>query len=133
MGALDAQWYESEPTFEPGDLLNSHGYPTDHAIEKILTFSGSPKEFVEYVNSIWSGGGALIEVMPDKFHEAIVEVHWVTFGCSGNETVISAVEKTMFSFAYWEMSKRGGLFVYHVPLERWDQPWKCLGVPFRKG
>ncbi|MFC8797308.1 hypothetical protein ACFT2C_06220 [Promicromonospora sp. NPDC057138] len=38
-----------------------------------------------------------------------------TGGWSGNESVISTVQDTMFHLMFWYSSTRGGLYEYRVP------------------
>lgn len=42
-------------------------------------------------------------------------LHVSTAGWSGNEDRIEALKKNMFWFFWWQSSKRGGHFVFHLP------------------
>ena len=43
-----------------------------------------------------------------------------TGGWSGNESVISALDGTMFNLRWWETTKRGGMYVYKVRADDWN-------------
>lgn len=105
-------------------------YPTQAEIERLLGFVGTPHEFVTYVNSIWHWDMISIQTGDDGYSEThpYLEVRMVTGGWSGNEEIIGTIEKTMFGFAFWWSSNRGGLHIYRVPEAQWDEPWESLGL-----
>lgn len=107
------------------DLMDEDGYPTQEALDRLEHFTGSPKEFVEYATSIYSGYGAIaVEDVLNGWNYPVKEVTIVTGGWSGNEKVVSTIERTMFSFAYWQESHRGGLHKYQIHKDQWDKPWE---------
>lgn len=96
------------------DLLDDEGYPTDAAVDRILNFEGTPQEFIDYIKSLWAYRLFGTDTELDDWGKPYVRFHLATGGWSGNETIIGAVEKTMFSFMFWESSRRGGAFEYRI-------------------
>jgi hypothetical protein len=116
-------------------------YPTEPELNFIRKFDlqkNSPKELVEFIESIWAyhdWGFKLTKIrdniptstgMGDKpkyhYHYAL-ELH--TAGWSGNESIIEALEKNeWFYFFYWESSRRGGHYKFEIPVETYVKGWK---------
>jgi hypothetical protein len=112
-------------------MVDDDGYPTDWGIAQLRGFSGgTPEQFVETVRRLW-WIPSLIGVAPgtDRHGSPIVRIRMVTGGWSGNEQVISEIDKTFFSFFYWQSSHRGGLCIYEVPEPAWRaDAWVGLGA-----
>ena len=106
------------------ELLDDERYPTDYALEVIRTLVGTPHQLVDFIAGLWKWGD-LVTVREPWNGE--VEVRFVTGGWSGNESLLSALEGTMFKFRWWESSHRGGLHVYLVNVDDWDRA-SALGV-----
>lgn len=115
-------------------LFDGDGYPTDDALDRLENFAGTPHQYIEFAMAMYSGYGNISIVDKDNdFGRPIKQVRIVTGGWSGNESVVSVIERSMFSLAYWYLSKRGGLHVYEVPADSWDgQAWKTFAIPRRK-
>lgn len=115
-------------------LRGDDGYPTDAALAGFRSFTGSAKELVELLyEGMRAYGVVTIEPKDDPdFKREIVEVYLATGGWSGNESIVSALQRSFFWFAYWEQSRRGGAYWFQVPAERWDTPmpdWPPASIP----
>lgn len=114
------------------DLYNEDGYPTEEALNALRDFYGTPEEFVDYATALYRGGFVKVEKTnpaDDRWERVFIEVSFVTGGWSGAESVSSVIHDTLFHFAYWEMSRRGGLFVYRVSDHQWNGERGLLGIP----
>lgn len=112
-------------------MVDEDGYPTDWGIAQLRGFSGgTPEQFVDTVRQLW-WVPSLIDVAPDadRHGSPIVRIRMMTGGWSGNEQVISEIDKTFFSFFFWQSSHRGGLHIYEVPEPAWRaDAWVALGA-----
>lgn len=102
------------------DLYDGDGYPTNEALERLEHFEGTPAEMAEYIKSLMKMGGAKIEDFTDEWDRPRKRLTLVTMGWSGCESVIGVLHKTLFHFAYWQSSHRGGLYTYEIPMLTWD-------------
>lgn len=87
--------------------LDSDGYPTEEVLYQIGTFRGDQihKEILELVRSLW--------YYPDFVEVNGNEYIFRTGGWSGNESLIHAMQENWIFWSFcWEMSKRGGLYVF---------------------
>lgn len=112
---------------DPKDVLallrGDQGYPTDEGLRAVRTFAGSAHQLVELLYEATKAYGVVrIEPFDDDYGRAMIRVYTATGGWSGNESIIGALERSFFWFAYWESSQRGGAFTFHVPADRWDTP-----------
>ncbi len=113
---------------EPGELVDSHGYPTEEALEHLRRFTGTPAEYVAYAESLFvNGAGVEIEDLTGGWRTGMKRVSFVTGGWSGCESVISAIEGSMFSFRFAREWKSGGYWAYEVHASQWDEPPSFLG------
>lgn len=117
-------------------LIEYH-YPTDEAIARIRDFRGTPFEMADFVGELLEGMGygsyRKTDILEQGFvgnntanpyEERYHQRAFVTGGWSGCEEVLSHLEKTLFHFAFWESSHRGGRVVYRIPEgEDRDQFW----------
>lgn len=104
--------------------LNVEGYPTEEGLGALRTFTGTPAQLVQVLADTFGRMGS-VWTEPDlveKFDRKIRVVRLATGGWSGNEDMIGALRSSFFWFAYWEMSRRGGGYTFHVPVEKWDTP-----------
>lgn len=101
-------------------LLDDDGYPTDETLAMLESFTGTPHEYVDLIASIWAYGGPSVTDETDWLDRAVKHVHFVTSGWSGNESVVGVMHDSMFWFAFWEMSQRGGAYTFNVPVSAWD-------------
>jgi hypothetical protein len=108
-------------TFD-ADALDSDGYPTDSALEALDRFKGTPQALACYVSSMMENyGSALVEDFVDDFGGVPSKrLTLVTGGWSGCESVVSALSNTLFYYAFWESSWRGGKHTYVVPDRLWS-------------
>lgn len=99
--------------------MDRDGYPDEEDLSKIKLWDhDDPIGLVEFLRSIWymsdrvfRGEWGHDELSP-RDNAYILRVS--TVGWSGNETLINALEKTVFWLLYWEQSRRGGHYVFHV-------------------
>lgn len=104
-------------------LRGGDGYPTDEGLQAVRTFTGSVQQLLGLLYEATRAYGMLtIEPFDDHYGRAMVRVYMATGGWSGNESIVSALQRSFFWFAYWESSQRGGAYTFHVPADRWDTP-----------
>lgn len=88
--------------------FDKEGYPTEETLAYIENYSGglNPIPLVEFILEAWA--------YPDYavWNPPILELH--TGGWSGNESIIAALEKTMFWALYWQKSERGGHYYFKI-------------------
>ena len=101
------------------ELYDGDGYPTDAAIERLRTFEGRAGDLAEYVRSLMRNGFSTLEDCVDDFDRKQKRLTLVTGGWSGCESVIGALNETMFHFMFWESSFRGGKHTYTLSLPQW--------------
>jgi len=101
------------------ELIDEDGYPTDAALDRISTFTGTAEEMAAYVQSLMHNGGSKLEDFVDDFQRPGKRLTLVTGGWSGCESVISALHGTMFHLLGWESSFRGGKHTYAFSLPQW--------------
>lgn len=108
------------------------GYPTGEAFESLRRFKGTPEAYVERVRELSRNGFVRVEDSVDQWGQAHKKLEVVTGGWSGVEQLVSVMEETMFWFAFWESSHRGGLFTFDVPADTWtaEANW---GKPGNRG
>lgn len=112
-------------------MPDSDGYPTQEELQAILDFEGSPAEFVEYINSLWWHDGFTVKNGRGTFGP-VKRCYLSTWGWSGNEEIVSWIEKTWFSYLHWQESRRGGHYTYEVPKERWENKELRMGAVLDK-
>lgn len=84
------------------------GYPTDATLDKIENWNGDIYELFEFVEKCW--------MYPDRFRIAGRDVECSTGGWSGNESIISALQKNYVVWGTcWMSSHRGGLHRFILP------------------
>lgn len=100
-------------------MPDDDGYPTDDELDAIATYSGSVEGFLQAARAAWPEDFGWWREAP--VHAALphsrdgLEVRLVTGGWSGCESVVAAIERTMFHALFWESSLRGGVTTYFVP------------------
>ncbi|ERI39169.1 hypothetical protein M707_02615 [Arthrobacter sp. AK-YN10] len=102
------------------ELFDGDGYPTEAALLNLETFYGSPSELFDYTQQLMRNGSARVEDSLDTWGRPRKKITLITMGWSGCESVIGSLHKTLFHFAFWESSFRGGLFTYEVPAGMWE-------------
>lgn len=109
------------------------GYPTRAELEAILTFEGTPHEFVDYINSIWWHDGFRVSNGRDNFRKSVKRLHLSTWGWSGNEEIIGVLQQTWLWFMWWRQSNRGGHYIFEVPTKSFDTKFsQPFGLPHSK-
>lgn len=125
-----AQRLEDSPTIDTaappaeafdGDYIDSDGYPTEAALARIQNWpinnmDSDIQSLFDFIRSCaWEEHGS--------WHERIVRDRGLRFnritvstgGWSGNESLISALERNVVAWSLtWQSSKRGGHFVFEV-------------------
>lgn len=93
--------------------MNDDEYPSDGELEALKHWpQGSYTGLVQYICNLWHYPEfATITKKPD----GTLVLTLITGGWSGNESIILALGKNMFSVNFWELSQRGGLHVYEIP------------------
>lgn len=110
------------------ELIDEDGCPTDEALARIGTFVGTAEEMSCYVQSLMHNGRAQLEDFVDDFQRPGKRLTLVTGGWSGCESVISALQGTIFHMCGWESSFRGGKHSYAFSLPQWEMHFDW-GVP----
>lgn len=103
-----------------GEYLDEDGYPTQLALELIEVWHWSdPEGWFKFINSIW-------HLKSWGWHEGVGEHDWdkdkevylyniSTAGWSGNECIISAMEKNYMMWTLnWVQSRRGGHYIFEL-------------------
>ena len=85
-------------------------YPTEDELKKIVEWPHSDfKGLMDFIHSIWEYAECGYWVQKHKRY------YVSTAGLSGNEDIISALEKNLiFWIMCWQQSKRGGHYIFHV-------------------
>lgn len=101
------------------DMIDEDGYPTVAALDIVETWHWSdPKGWFEFIKSIWHlaswgwrEGEAINEVSGKKAYCYYIS----TAGWSGNESIISAMQRnTMLWSTTWVQSRRGGHYIFEL-------------------
>jgi hypothetical protein len=105
--------------------LDGDGYPTEDALDALDAFKGSPEAMADLLRPLMeSYGVAEVEDFIDDFGQVPSKrLTLVTGGWSGCEEVVGRLSDTLFHYAFWESSWRGGKHTYVVP----DRLWREAG------
>lgn len=97
-------------------------YPTEEQLEEIENYAGSVTGLWALVEAAWSQAYGKYERNTDGNGSTVHTL--ATGGWSGNEDVISALERTMARALFWDSSRRGGHHEYVVPTRyaNWELP-----------
>ena len=102
--------------------FDDDGYPTEASLAAIASFEGSPREFVEFTTALYRNGFVKVEDIVDDFARPAKRITYITGGWSGCESVISCIEDaTVFNMRFWASSHRGGMYVFEVRNDQWDE------------
>jgi hypothetical protein len=90
-------------------MLDSDGYPTEEALEWIRSYSNfeNPYEMADFLKSMWHWRDYIVQ------RGRSLVLH--TGGWSGNESLIRALQDTMWWHLYWQKSTRGGHYWIKLP------------------
>lgn len=96
----------------------ANGWPVPGA------FTGTIPAFLDWLTEHLSYGGVTVsEPEPDEFRAGrmIRKISLVTAGYSDDEALLGRVGRgSLFSLRFWESDHRGGLSVYHVPVDDFE-------------
>ncbi|BDZ52722.1 hypothetical protein GCM10025867_49630 (plasmid) [Frondihabitans sucicola] len=106
-------------TTRPEATFDRDGYPTEEALDAILTFEGTAAEFVFFTQRLYRNGAVEIEAVTDDLGRDAFRIRYVTLGWSGCESVMSAIKYTLFMH-FWRKSEAGGLDVFEVHRDQWN-------------
>lgn len=121
--------------------LDKEGYPTKEIlkyIEKYDVSKQSVRFLIELIQSIWwaSEWGFEITEKRDNFksvenikdkprYHSRKRIYISTGGWSGNEDIIRALKLNKWFYCfYWVQSRRGGHYVFEIPLNSWNKQEK---------
>jgi hypothetical protein len=102
------------PTFD------SDGYPSDETLALISDWYNNnnwePESFLIFTEAAFNKHYGKWEIIPNYNNDLLKDkpftaLRIATGGWSGNETVISAMKKTVFWSVFWRASVCGGLFI----------------------
>lgn len=115
----------------PEDLMDEDEYPTDEELEALTRLEGTPRQFVDEVVRMWEYPNyATVTTIKDDFDRHVLQLRLATGGWSGNESIVEAIDASMFRILWWHLSQRGGLHIYRVPVALLDEPLKFgIGKP----
>jgi hypothetical protein len=88
-----------------GAVIDHQGYPTEDTLKKIAAFNilkDDPIAFTEYLCDNWVNG------YPPEYDKKHGTLQLSTGGWSGCESIISALQGTMYWVMFWYQSKAGG-------------------------
>ena len=100
--------------------MDQDGYPTEETIKRIENWDWKEDRFLglaDLIHQIWHFSGAALfrDWAKDEFGDEYRELRLATCGWSGNESIISALDRNrMFNALCWQSSHRGGLHIYHI-------------------
>ncbi len=102
-----------DASFGREPFLADNGYPSDAECEKISNWPASDaasfENLFEYISDRWWPDG-------DPGSRVGGLYRFVTVGWSGNEDLISALQRNAMAWSLtWQESKRGGLHVFQIP------------------
>ena len=94
----------------------NHQYPTNKELKEISNWDIIKRgvtDLLDYIEELWwcDNTGFLLKGK----RKLRLELH--TWGWSGNESVINALQKTMFWFLCWQKSIRGGHYYFKIDLK----------------
>lgn len=101
-----------------GPDFDADGHPTTETLDRIRTWPMNQPGLWEYVRQCW------------RYHEGFLRepnrLTLITFGWSGNESIVQALrENSLLHSACWQSSHRGGLHEYNVLHELWPDSQLC--------
>lgn len=90
-------------------------YPTDDELDKISNWHGTARELIEYIQGLWEYTPPDLRPGRDSStHKKIYRLTIHTWGWSGNEDIIDALQGTMFWIVFWANSRRGGHYEFEI-------------------
>ena len=92
--------------------FDKDGYPTEETLACVAALNPvetDPDEIIDYLFSIWNWGNTM-----GRYNRETGCFTISTGGWSGNESIITALEKSFFWMFYWYRSERGGHYWFEV-------------------
>ena len=92
--------------------FDAEGYPTEETLACVAALDPTKndvEEIMDYLIDLWHWGDNMIERNAET---GCLAMH--TCGWSGNESIITALEKSFFWMIYWFRSERGGHYWFKV-------------------
>lgn len=100
------------------DLLDEDGYPTEDALYIVEHWVGDAPSWLRLVKSLWNYAEMTWDLQQgeaDGNNQAKQEVQVSTFGWSGNESLIGAMERNFILWSmHWVQSRRGGHYIFEI-------------------
>jgi hypothetical protein len=120
--------------------MDEDGYPTELELEEVARKAskwGAFDELIDFIEHLWEypdfgwhlhpPGEFLDEVKPSCNPDSrLLELS--TAGWSGNESIIAALQGTMFWMVCWQQSVRGGHYQFIIPAKAWHSD-KIVEIP----
>lgn len=95
-------------------VFDKDGYPTEETLQFIENYQDAynMEQLIKFIINAWHWLDYV------KWEPPLLELH--TGGWSGNEMIISALEKSnsLFWSFYWQKSERGGHYYFNVRLKK---------------
>jgi hypothetical protein len=110
-------WIRERPVDD--DSGPETGYPSDAELRKLATFTGSPRELMEYAQTLWRGGAGTSLKVVERWGRPHHRVSFVTGGWSGCESVIGVLNATL-AVMYAREWRYGGMYVFEFPADLWE-------------
>lgn len=108
-------------------------YPSEPELASIVDWDKTLRELIEFVQSIWEYDPPILRVGRAEFDRKKcykLEIH--TWGWSGNEDIVHALNSTMLWFSFWQRSDRGGHYYFEIPVWALDSKEVKWGDPRNK-
>lgn len=107
-------------------MPDKDGYPTNAEL-KFLEQNGrlctesleKTEEYIDFIEGIWKYADDGYFKFSEYEGFIMLEMH--SAGWSGNEEIISVLQRTFFWFLYWEKSTRGGHHYFKICTRIWEE------------
>jgi len=108
-------------------------YPSDVELESIQHWQGTLRELIEFIQSIWEYSPPVLRVGRDGLRgKKCYKLTIHSWGWSGNEDIIGALQYTMFWVVCWQKSERGGHYEFEITPSLMDNKEMKWGDPRKK-
>ena len=95
--------------------MDEDGYPTEETERLIRQFEGDARELLAAIKEIWMHPTYWDEEDgTDVIDRPVHRYHVSTAGWSGNESLIGALENTMFWMRFWVQERVGGHYIFEI-------------------
>jgi hypothetical protein len=87
-------------------------YPTEEALSLIKNWDEEDfSSLAVFICSVWNSDYGSASLTGKR----VKTLRLATGGWSGNEDIVTTLQETMFAKVCWQVSKRGGLYIYKIP------------------